>query len=59
MRFIYSIGEGNGIFKWSFFGEREMPLDITKHFEKLEEPSKTKSKENEPMFADLELKTYT
>lgn len=29
MRFIYTIGEGNGIFKWGFYGERDIPSDIT------------------------------
>ena len=36
MKFLYSIGEGNGIFKWSFYGEKDMPLDITLHYEKFE-----------------------
>jgi hypothetical protein len=36
MRFVYSIGEGNGIFKWNFYGDKEFPIDITQHFEKLE-----------------------
>ena len=36
MRFMYSIGEGNGIFKWSFFGDREMPSDMTRCYEELE-----------------------
>ncbi len=40
MRFIYSIGEQNGVFKWIFFGDKEMPIDVGKHFEKIEENNK-------------------
>lgn len=36
MRFIYTLGEGNGIFRWSFFGDKEMPADIKKYYEELE-----------------------
>ena len=28
MRYMYSIGPGNGIYKWAFFGDKEMPEDI-------------------------------
>jgi hypothetical protein len=35
MRFMYSIGPGNGIYKWVFFGDKEMPLDMLAQFEKL------------------------
>ena len=34
MRHLYSIGPGNGIFKWAFFGDKEMPHDLTTQFEK-------------------------
>ena len=36
MRFIFSIGDANGIFRWSFFGDKEMPSDITRHYEDIE-----------------------
>jgi WD40 repeat protein len=36
MRFIYTLGEGNGIFRWSFYGDKEMPGDINKYYEELE-----------------------
>lgn len=38
MRYMYSIGDGNGIFKWSFFGEKEMPSDMSRCYEELELP---------------------
>jgi hypothetical protein len=27
MRFIYSVGPNNGIFKWGFFGDKSLPQD--------------------------------
>jgi len=30
---LHSVGPSNGINKWSFFGDREMPLDLTILFE--------------------------
>lgn len=36
MRFVFSIGELNGIYKWAFYGDTSMPEDITQHFEELE-----------------------
>jgi len=36
MRSLLSIGDGNGIFKWSFFGDKEMPSDISRCFEEIE-----------------------
>jgi hypothetical protein len=36
MRYMYTIGDGNGIFKWSFFGDKEVPSDISKCYEELE-----------------------
>jgi WD40 repeat protein len=35
MKFIYSIGEGNGIFRWNFHGDKEMPEDLFKHYEEI------------------------
>jgi hypothetical protein len=29
MRYIFSIGKGNGIYRWAFFGDKNMPEDIT------------------------------
>ena len=34
LRYLYTVGLGNGIFRWSFFGDREMPTDLTVLFEK-------------------------
>jgi len=33
---MYTIGDGNGIFKWNFFGDKEVPSDISKCYEELE-----------------------
>ena len=63
MRYMYSIGPGNGIYKWAFYGDREMPVDILSQFEMLpEEIKREESKENEiqlPTFDQETLKTYT
>jgi hypothetical protein len=29
MRYLYSVGPGNGIYRWAFFGDRNMPEDIS------------------------------
>jgi WD40 repeat protein len=29
MRNIFSLGDGNGIFKWSFFGDKDFPSDLS------------------------------
>jgi hypothetical protein len=29
MRYIFSTGKGNGIYRWAFFGDKNMPEDIT------------------------------
>ena len=34
MRSLYTIGPGNGIYKWAFFGDKEMPADIHEQYEK-------------------------
>ena len=34
MRYIYSVGPRNGIYKWAFYGDKEMPEDITAQYEK-------------------------
>ena len=31
---MYTIGPGNGIYKWAFFGDKEMPADIHEQYEK-------------------------
>ena len=48
MRFMYSIGPGNGIYKWAFYGDREMPHDVLEHYEKLPaEIAREEAKETE------------
>ena len=34
MRSLYSLGPNNGIYKWAFWGDKEMPEDITLQYEK-------------------------
>ena len=36
MRYLVTIGEGNGIFRWAFFGDKEMLSDPSKYYEELE-----------------------
>ena len=55
MRFIFSLGDGNGIFRWSFFGDKETPSDITHHFEELEVKPKTLPHQAEPTYNHDEL----
>lgn len=60
MRFMYSIGEGNGIFKWSFFGEREMPSDMSRCYEELELPqAELKHPGEDPVYNHEELLRMT
>ena len=63
MRFVYTIGPGNGIYKWAFYGDREMPADLLAQFEMLpDEISRQEAKEDEipvPTFDQEQLKTYT
>lgn len=33
MKYLYSIGPGNGIYRWRFHGDREMPENISLIFE--------------------------
>ena len=34
LRFLYSVGPGNGIYRWAFFGDNSMPDDVLTLFEK-------------------------
>jgi hypothetical protein len=34
MRFLYTIGAGNGIYRWAFYGDQTIPQDLTVLFEK-------------------------
>ncbi len=57
MRFLFTLGDGNGIFRWSFFGDKEFPSDISRHYEELElpKPQASKSQDGEPVFKHEEL----
>jgi len=63
MRYIYSVGAGNGIYKWAFFGDKEMPVDLASQCELLpDEIARKEAKESEipmPTFDQGQLKTYT
>ena len=41
---MYSIGELNGIYKWTFYGDTSYPEDITQHFEELESDKEAKAR---------------
>ena len=43
MKNIYSVGDLNGIYKWTFYGDKSLPLDITEHCEELEEEKLAKA----------------
>jgi hypothetical protein len=50
MRYLYTVGKGNGIFRWSFFGDKEVPADLTVMFEKTQnEIRREEEKEKEPV----------
>ena len=34
MRHLYSVGPQNGIYRWGFYGDRQMPDDLLALFEK-------------------------
>jgi hypothetical protein len=36
LRFVYSIGELNGIYKWSFYGDASLVEDLSQFCEELE-----------------------
>ena len=64
MRFLYTVGPGNGIYRWAFFGDHEMPQDMTVLYEKtIAEIKREEAKENQavtlPTFKEKELKAYT
>jgi len=44
LRNVYSIGELNGIYKWTFYGDTSYPEDITQHFEELESDKEAKAR---------------
>ncbi len=64
MRYLYTVGPGNGIYRWAFFGDHEMPLDLTVLYEKTQEEIKREELKEMlavqlPTFKQNELKTYT
>jgi hypothetical protein len=34
MRAVFSLGPSNGIYKWAFYGDKEIPDDLSMQFEK-------------------------
>jgi len=69
LRFVFSVGELNGIYKWAFYGDKTSPEDVSEFFEELEsekvakaamsEAEKEQRRRNEGMFDQEELMTYT
>ena len=43
MKNLYSVGDLNGIYKWTFYGEKSLPQDITQYCEELEEEKLAKA----------------
>ena len=60
MRYLFSLGDGNGIFRWSFFGDKEIPSDLSQCFEELEQPKKDiKHTDDHPVFNNDDLLRMT
>eukprot|EP00347_Sterkiella_histriomuscorum_P023802 403333335 len=64
LRFVYSIGEGNGVFKWCFYGDKEVPLELNKYFEELKPKTSTnlnnqQLQQQDPVFERDELMRMT
>lgn len=46
MRYLYTVGHGNGIYRWAFYGDKDIPSDLTLLFEKTQaEISREEAKE--------------
>jgi hypothetical protein len=58
MRYLFTLGDGNGIFRWTFFGEKDTPSDISKCYEELE-VSKKQIKDDNPTFNHEDLLRMT
>ena len=37
LRFVFSVGELNGIYRWSFYGDKSMPDNIDMYCEEIEQ----------------------
>jgi hypothetical protein len=66
MRFLYSVGPNNGIFKWAFFGDKNLPDEppLNEYFEKTQREQERKAAENNkavtiPTWDENDLQTYT
>ena len=61
MRFIYSYGEGNGIFRWNFYGDRDKGGDVTNYYEEIADDKAqiVMNQEETAVFDDLELARMT
>ena len=65
MRYLLSVGEGNGLYRWAFFGDKKQPDDLLSLFEKTEnekhlEETKDEPKEvTLPTFDQKELEDFT
>ena len=49
MRYMYTVGPGNGIFRWSFSGDKAMPLDLTVLYEKTNAEIKREEQKEEKL----------
>ena len=57
MNYVFTIGPMNGIYKWRFYGDKEMPSDITQVYEEL--PKTNQIKELTADESNRDLLTYT
>jgi DUF971 family protein len=37
LRFVFTTGRGNGIYRWQFYGDKAMPDDLSVQYEAMEE----------------------
>lgn len=47
MKFVFTIGDYNGLFKWIFYGDKTSPEDLSEYFEELESEKIAKAKMSE------------
>lgn len=59
MRYLFTIGDGNGIFRWSFYGDKDIPSDMSKYFEELEVKPKKEPHKQDPTFNQEDLLKMT
>ena len=68
LRYVFSVGEYNGIYKWAFYGDKTVPNDLSAHCEEIQDEIDAKNaaaeneledKKREGMFEQEDLMSYT